>query len=288
VYEADPEADPEDVSQWYAANPSLGTSFTEEQFALDLQAAKTSNDRAEWARFLRQRQNRWLSAQADAYFDVEVWDRGRAEEPDLSGCECHLSADLSMTTDPSSVTALYHLGDQRYYVKSWAWVAGEAVKYRERTSLPRYQQFEAEGWMEITDGDRIDDELILDKILDLCRDNDVKTVTFDPTSAVVMMGRVEQATSGVDVRRMTQSFMNFNGPMVALNKAIHEGRIQHDGNNWLRYCLQSLRVEENRHGEIRPITKRSVDHIDGAVALLMGYSAAVQHQDGPACGVEWV
>lgn len=286
VYESHPDADPEDPAEWRKANPSLGHVFSESQFALELQAAKTSTDRSEWWRALRYSLNRWVRSDDAVYFDVNQWDKGKGTVPDLTGLDCWLGVDLSLSTDPSAVTAVWAMGDGTHYVRSWGWVCREGVTLRERTSLPRYDQYEAEGWLTVTDGDRIDDELILSHILDLIGTNQVKGVVFDPTAAIVMMGRVE--SHGVQVHRLTQSHRNYNGPMKELSKAIAEKRINHDGNNLLRYNLSCLRVHETRDGLIRPFTKKSTDHIDGAVALLMAYSAALQAEPAVQGGVVWV
>lgn len=287
VFESEADADPEDPDEWAKANPSLGTSFTSESFKLDLEAAKSNADRSEWWRFLRYRLNRWVRSDDQQYFDVNVWDRGKLDdERDLTDKDCWLGVDLSLTTDPSAVTAVWHLGERKFYAKSWAWVAEEGVKLREKTSLPKYLQFEAEGHLTVTDGDRIDDELILNHVLDLGEQYRVQGVVFDPTSAIAMMGRVEAA--GIDVFRVTQSHKNFNAPMKELSKAIAEGRMHHDGNNWLRYCLSSVRVHETRDGLIRPSARKSTDHIDGAVALLMAFSAAVQAQPQETAPVVWI
>lgn len=277
VFESDPDADPEDVGEWYRACPSLGVSFSEDQFRRDLEAAKNSNDRAEWLRFLRYRLNRWTRSDDLQYFDVHVWDKGKVDnEPEgLAKLDSWLGLDLSQTTDPSSCVQLFALPDGSHYVKCWAWVCREGVKLREKTSLPKYQQHESEGWLTITDGDRIDDVLILNHVLDLCRDTRVKGIVCDATSAIVMMGRVGDAT-GIDCVRMVQTARNYNAPLQLLNKAMHQNKIKHDGNNWLRYALHTLRIGENRQGEIYPVTKRSADHIDSALALLMAYSLALQ------------
>lgn len=287
VYESEPDKDPQDPTEWYKANPSLGTSFSEESFGLDMLAAKTSADRSEYWRALRYRLNRWVRSDEQQYYDLNDWDRCKlTEEPDLSGCDCWLGVDLSLSTDPSSVTAVWSLGDRRHYAKSWAWVAREGVKLREKTSLPRYQQFEHEGCMTITEGDRSDHEAILSHVLDMCQRYRVRGVVFDPTAAVALMSAVE--AEGYTVHRMTQSHRHYNGPMKELSKAMKEGRIHNDGGNWLRYCLGCVRLHETRDGLIRPFTKRSTDHIDGAIALLMAYSAALQTPESHSPAVVFV
>lgn len=272
VFEADAEGDIEDPKQWAAANPSLGTSFTAEQFKLDLEGAK--QDPAELNRFRRYRLNQWVRPDEKAYFDCIAWDKSKQVVADeqLRKAPCWLGIDLSQTTDPSSVSAVWALPDRKFYVKSWAWTCDIGIRLREKSNLPRYQQFATAGEMTITPGDMIDSRAIYRHIMDLHRDYRVRVAVFDPTSAYAMMADCEGA--GLKCLRMPQTHHMYDGPMKDLNKAIVEGRILHTGSQWLRYCLSCVRVDESKDGLIRPNTKHSLDHIDGAISAIMAYSQA--------------
>lgn len=280
-----PDADAECPAEWYRAVPSLGTSYTEDQFRADLDSAR--NDPAEWLRFKRYRLNCWCRADELAYFDVEQYDRAELPEaPDLTGCEVTIGVDLSLTTDPSAVVLVADLGDGTHFLDSWAWVAEDGVRLRERSSLPKYQDYDGDG-LEITDGDMIDHDLIFDHLVALCSKYTVRKVIFDPTSAVVMMNRLEAAT-GVECRRMPTTFRYMSAPMQAFRRAIQEGKITHTRNQFFRYALSCVRVEENRSEEIRPSVKRSVDHIDPVVAALCAYSDLLDGDDRITQGVGYI
>jgi len=274
VYESDPgdDTDLEDPEQWKKANPSLGVSFTEDQFRRDLQAAKTNV--GDWLNFQQLKLNRWVVPSDHAWISTAAYDTYRLDIDDaqLKTLPCAIGVDTSQTTDPSSVSCVWKLPSDKYYVRSWAWVAKEGVMLRDKTELISYRQFVGEGSMTMTDGDRIDDKLILRKILDLCKTYRVASVNFDPTSAYVLMGLVEQ--EGYDVQRFPQTFRNYNGVMREFEKAWLEGRIYHDGSTWLRYCLGNVRVETNRYDEIRPFKRASKDKIDGAIAALLAFNTA--------------
>lgn len=292
VYESDPEKPADDITQWYLANPSMGVSFSEEDFGKRYLSAKNDTNKSEWWRWLRYCLNRWTKSEELQYYDPGEWmgckwDEDRdGPEPDLTNCDCWLGVDLSLSVDPSSVTAVWSLGDRRHYVQSWSWVCKDGVIRREKTNKRRYQDFENQGCMTRTEGDRSDHELILSHILDLCGKYRVRSVVFDPTAAIAMASSLE--AEGYPVLTMYQSHKNYNGPMRELNKAINERRMYHDGNEWLKYNMGCLRVHETRDGLIRPFTKKSTDHIDGVIALLMAYSAALQTPESSGPGVVFV
>ncbi|MBA4189130.1 MAG: hypothetical protein C0467_14120 [Planctomycetaceae bacterium] len=272
VYESDPDSDPESPEQWSKSNPSLGTSFSLESFRNDMLASRDSP--TDWLRFQRYRLNRWTRSDDLAFFDVNDWDRNSQEQPDTTDCPVTLGVDLSLTTDPSAITACWELPDGSYFVRGWAWVARAGVLSKEKTTLPKYEELATDSDFVITDGDMIDHELILQFLIDFCKDNNVRKVIFDPTSAIVMMNRLENET-GVEVRRMPTTFRYMNAPMRHLLQQIKAKKVKHNGGNWLRWCLSNVRCEENKAGEIRPSVKRSTDHIDGAIALIMSYSDIV-------------
>jgi phage terminase large subunit-like protein len=206
-----------------------------------------------------------------AYFDLSLFDQGLMPEPDLTKYECTGGFDGSQTTDPSSFSLCWHLGNRNYYIKNWSWIAKEGVEKREKTSLPKYQQFASQNAMTITDGDRIDDMLIFKFIMEKAKKYKVKSISFDPTSAMIMMGWIEN--QGIKVYRVTQSCINYNSPMKEFAKALVEKRIKHDGNTWLRHCLNMVRIKEDEQGRIAPSTKRRIDHDDAAISTLLSFAS---------------
>lgn len=272
VYESDINANAEDPKEWYKACPSMGVSFTEASFKKELLSAKESP--GAWNNFQRYRLNRWVLAHEKAFFCVTTWDKGKQVIPDdhLAKYDSFVAVDLSMTTDPSSISQVFCLPERNFYCKSWGWVAREGVVKRNKSNLPLYDKWVSEGSLTITEGDRIDDLAIYAHLLRLKKQFNVKKVIFDPTSAMMMMGMLQ--AEGMDVERMSQTHRYYSAPMKELSKAIQEGRMKHDGNNWLRYCLNNIRVDEDRSGNIRPNKGKSIDKIDGAIALLMAFSQA--------------
>lgn len=272
VYEADEGSAPEDERQWSKANPSLGVSFSADTFRLDLAGA--SKDPAELNRFRRYRLNQWVRPDEKAYFDIPAWDKCKGHVPDdvLKRAPAWIGVDLSQTTDPSSVSIVWALPDRKFFVRSWGWVADEGVRLRNASNMPQYQQFANAKEMTITPGNAIDSREIFRHLADLTRTYRVKLAVFDADSAYAMMADAESI--GIKCLRQPQTHAYYSGPMKELHTAIIEGRIVHEGSQWLRYCLANVRVDESKDGLIRPNKKRSIDKIDGAISLMMAYSQA--------------
>lgn len=285
VHESDPDADLEnDTGQWYKACPSLGISYSEDDYRRELQAAKSEGIGA-WLNFQQLMGNRWVRPDQTAWLDVADFAKYERpmEDADLAKFPCFAGVDLSETVCPSSCSLVFDMGNRNYYVKSKAWVCEGAIEHRERSQLPKYQTFTD---LTFTEGDMLDRNSVLDHIIELGKKYDIRQVNFDPRSAYVLMNDV--ANQGFEVARFVQSPRNFNGPMVEFERAWKEGRIFHDGSAWLKYCLSNVRVEVNKYGEVAPRANKSVDHIDGAVAALLAFHEVVTPEDTVKTGAVWL
>jgi phage terminase large subunit-like protein len=274
VFETPPTADLMDESSWALSNPSLGTSFTKDDLKRTILAAQSSVSELRTVR--QKRLNQWVQAD-DSWIDLSKWDDCKGATP-IDGVPCVLGVDLSQTTDPSSVSAVWSLPENRFVVQSWGWVCSDGVKIREKGNLPLFQQFAGQGSMTITTGGTIDERRIKTHILDLCKRYKVQSIVFDPNSAYVLAKDLE--SEGIECLRQPQTHKYYNPAIKAMERAIHEKRIIHDGNTWLRYCVNNMRLDENAIGEVRPSKRKAADHIDGAVAMLLAFGQAATGGSG--------
>jgi phage terminase large subunit-like protein len=265
--------DIEDPKTWRKSNPSLGVSFSEEDFRRDYQRAKTGGtaDLISWKRY---RLNQWTTEE-DAFIDGAKWDRCLAPMTDaeLRNYPLYVGADLSMVTDPSSVACCWVLPDRKFYVKSHAWVCEQGVRNREQTNLPKYQLFAADDVMSITKGDCID-LLAVRKFIEHLRQNyNLKECVFDSYNCIEMAG--ELMNQGITVFRQPQNHKHYTAPCKDFSVAVDEGRIKHDGNRLLRWCLINTRLDVDSYGNCKPDRASSTEKIDAAVATLMAFGRAV-------------
>lgn len=285
VYEADPEKDDlDDPATWKKANPSLDLypGFTAAKFRLDWEAAKKRTiDRLSFERY---RLNIFRRAEGATWIDLVRWDACRGAVPsaeDLRALPLYLGFDASQRVDPTSIAAVWVRPGRKFYVRSWAFVAAAGVQERERTNLPKYQQFVAEGSMTITPGDVIDKAAVLGRLRELIAGGNVKALVMDPNGAWVIGQDLDGELGAEKIFRQPQTHRWFNGPTRELETAVIEGRITHDGSGWTRWCVHSVRLDQDQYKNVRPVKKKSADHIDGAIALLMPFALADQAAAAP-------
>jgi phage terminase large subunit-like protein len=278
VYEADPDKDDlDDPEVWRRVNPSMDQyeGFTAESFGLLWEAKKQrTGDRLSFERY---RFNIFRRPEETTWIDLVRWDACRGEVPspeELRSLDCFLGLDASQRIDPTSISAVWPRPGRRFFVRSWAWVAEAGVREREKTNLPRYQQFVAEGSMIVTAGDVIDKSAVLGQLRYMVGLGNVKALVMDPNGAWVVGQDLDGDLGGERIFRQPQTHRWFTGRVRELQTAVIERRVTHDGSAWARWCIHSARLDTDPHKNVRLVKAKSVDHIDGAIALLMPFALA--------------
>lgn len=269
------EADLEDPKVWRLANPSLGVSFSEEDFRRDYDRAKAGGQ-ADLISFRRYRLNQWVQSE-NSYIDPIKFDRcvSPLSEHEYKDCPLFVGVDLSQVADPCSVSQVFSLPNKGYYVKSHSWVCEEGVKRREQTNLPKYRAFAGDGNMSITKGTVNDYRQIKEHILSLRQRFNLKEVIFDQYNAIEMAAQLQ--AEGLTVYRQPQNHKYYTAPMKEFEIAINEQRIKHDGKNkLLRWALGNTRLDVDGFGNCKPSKDKSTDKIDPTVSTLMAFGRAME------------
>src|SRR6185312_5104687 len=139
----------------------------------------------------------------------------------------------------------------------------------------------AENWLVITEGNETDFSRIEDDILDLCKRFEVLSVAYDPWAATQLAQRLAaQKVPVVEFRATTQ---NFSEPTKELDAAMQAGRIEHDGNPVLEWCLGNVVGRYDARSNVYPRKSRPEQKIDAAITLIMGVARSMAA--GPARSV---
>lgn len=273
IYTAPLESDIEDPATWRLACPSLGVSFSEEDFRKDLERAKQEGS-AGLTSFRRYRLNQWVAG-SEVYIEPMRFDRclSPMTDAELQPYPMFVGIDLAQTTDMCSASCVWALPDRKFYVRCHGWVCQEGVKLREQSNLPKYQQFAAEGTVTITPGTAADYRVIKAHLFDLRKRFRLKEVICDQFNALELCA--ELMAEGITVFRQPQNHRHFNGPTKEFELAITEERVKHDGNRLLRWALSNTRLDIDSYGNCKPSRDKSTDKIDPTIATLMAFARAV-------------
>jgi phage terminase large subunit-like protein len=271
-----PQGQEETPAGWRQANPSLDVlPGGVDEFAKQLEAAK--KNLPDWCSFRRYRLGQWVQSSA-SWLSLDKWDRAKAEpdEDRLKFNDCWLACDASATTDPTSVALCWHLGGREFFLRVFSWVCREGVHKRQKSNLPKYEQFAGDGWLTITDGDVIDQQLVKQFILDACAKYQVREIVFDSHNAMLLASELVGTFGENFVYTAPQNARFYNSPCKSFEMDLAEGRLHHDGNRFLRWAVQNARLKSDAWGNVQIDRANSQDKIDPVVASVMAYARAAQ------------
>jgi phage terminase large subunit-like protein len=143
---------------------------------------------------------------------------------------------------------------------------------------PSYPGWAAEGHLAITPGNETDFDRIEGDILDLCRRFRVVSVGFDLWQSTQMAQRLR--AEGVNMLEFRATTQNFSPAILELDAAMRAGRLRHDGDPVLEWCMGNVVGRPDRRGNLYPAKQRPEQKIDAAAALMMAVGRAMAEDEG--------
>jgi phage terminase large subunit-like protein len=278
LYTLDAEDDPWAEASWIKANPSWGQAVQPDAIRAIMRQARQNP--AQEAAAKTRHLNVWVGAD-EALFSTRAWeaceDRTLRLE-DFEGQPCHLGLDLARKTDLAAMAIVFPSRDEEgrptYAAFARCYLNESAVLEARNASYPGWA---AAGHLTVTPGDETDFGAIEDDIRDLCARFDVVSVGTDPWQAAHLSQRLRaEGVPMFDFRTITA---NLSPAIQELDAAMRSGRLRHDGNPVLSWCIGNVVGQEDRRGNLFPAKVRD-GKIDAAVALLMGIGRAQASDDG--------
>ena len=254
---------------WRDANPSLGVTISEKDFANDYADSLTSGTKR--TSFLRYRLGIW--AQADArWFHGDDWAKcGREPLEPLAGRPCWVGVDLASNLDMTSAAFVFREQDGSYSVEWKYWVPSETVGDRVREGIP-YDTWIREGWVTVTDGHRLDHEAVARDIVAYGESHEIRGVGVDPWQAGALETLLQR--EGIEVKSVAQRTAYLNAPCKLLEALVVEGRLRHGANPVAAWNANNVCVYTDPTGMIKPDKAKSSEKIDGIAALVNALALA--------------
>ena len=255
------------------ANPNWGISVNAEQALIEQQEAIISSEKQNT--FKTKKLDIWCFAKS-GYFNVENWIRcGDVElkKEDFAGLPCvkgldlgsqeDLAADVTvfqkMVEDPATLVSNMH-----YYIFSDLYVPRARA---EDPTNKHYLKWVTDKHMIVTPGNEIDFSTIKNSILSDEKEYDLREISCDPYQMTLLSQEI-RLESGVEVIPVQQSAGNLNIPMKWLRGMINSGRVHHNGNPAMTWCISNVISREDANENDFPRKERPENKIDGVAALL--------------------
>jgi phage terminase large subunit-like protein len=276
IYSIDESDDPWTEETWIKANPGWGVSVQPDAIRAIMRQAR--NNPAQEAAARTRHLNVWIGAD-EALFSMRAWNacaRQNLAVDEFEGRPCHLALDLASKTDLAALAIMFPDGAGGYVAFSRCYLNEAAVMEARNASYPGWA---AEGDLIVTPGNETDFSMIEDEIVELCRRFNVQSVAYDPWGSTQLAQRLrDQNVPMIEFRATTQ---NFSEPTKELDAAMRAGRLQHDANGPLGWCIGNVVGHYDARGNVYPRKARPENKIDAAVALIMAIARAMT-DEGPS------
>lgn len=275
IYTLDEGDDWEDESNWIKANPNLGISKKIDD--MRRLAARAKEIPGQLNAFLRLHLNLWTQS-ASRWVSHKMWDRcGQVPMIDpvyLLGRRCYGGLDLSTTIDITAWVLVFppiHEGEPFWVVPRF-WIPEESMHIRSKRDRVPYEAWQRAGFIDSTAGDSIDYDWIEAQILEDARNYDLVECAFDPYNATSVSNHMVDA--GIEMVEFRQGYISMNPAVMAMETALADRRVAHGNNPVLTWMIDNAVIRQDPAGNRKPDKDRSIEKIDGIVALLMAYYRA--------------
>lgn len=289
-----------DERLWVKANPNLGVSKKIDTMRQDARRAEQMPARLN--AFLRLNLNIWTQAET-RWVNRAFWDQCAAldvDEERLIGRRCYIGLDLSSNTDVTAEVLVFPPERYRpeddeeaeedgvFYVLCRFFIPEDNMHERVRKDRVMYDVWVDRGYMEATPGNVIDYDFVLAQVEQDMALFDVRELAFDRWGSQQVVSDLQKIGFTVDEKvhktsgapllvQFGQGFASMSGPMKELEKLILGVRLATGGNPVLTWMADNLVVREDPAGNVKPDKEKSIEKIDGMVAMVMALDRAIRH-----------
>ncbi len=276
IYSAGLDDDWTDEAVWRKVNPCLGDAISLDYLREQCDRAK-ENPAAENA-FRRLHLCQWTEAE-NRVIPMHDWDACKADytAADLAGRVCYAGLDLASTRDVTAFVLVFPT-DDGCQVLPYFWIPKDNVDARAASDRKMIMTFAERGLVELTDGNEVDQLFLVERILEIAKQFELRFLGYDPWNSVGVTQRLkERGLNDHVLKKMPQTTSVLNEPMKLMLSWIGSAKFQHDGNDVLRWMAANTVSWTDASGNIRPDKKRSAEKIDGIVATILGIALLTRY-----------
>lgn len=269
MWMAEESDDIHDPATWRKAQPNMGISVSEDQYARDLKEALEQPRKL--AVFKQLSLNMPTESHA-AWIDYEKWKACAGEVKAAPGSVAFGGCDLASTQDTAALVLAHPDGD-RVGVQSFVFLPADNVgglfKRSKRDKVP-YKTWADNGHLILTPGNVIDFDAIADKIIALAKVYDLKEIQMDPHAASSIAAKLQAA--GINVTYTRQGW-SLSQACKKLETLIQSEKLTHPNSPVLNWQMSNAVVHTDRLENIWLDKAKSTRRIDAAVAMVMAINS---------------
>ena len=265
IFEADAEADIQNPDTWRMANPGYGVTIKEDY--IEAQAKKAKALVTYENTFRRLHLNQWTTSEVRWVSDEDFMSCSEDYGiEDLKGRDCYAGLDLASTEDLTAFVLIFPplYEGEPFKTLVWSWVSEAAVDRRQGKSGADYNNFIANGELDVTPGNVTDYGYITKIIYEVAELFNIRAIAFDRWNSSSLIA--ELAEEGLPVEPYGQGFASMSPAIKQLEIWLRSNQIAHNGNRLLRWCVSNVQAKSDPAGNLKFDKSKSSDKIDVAQA----------------------
>lgn len=273
---------------WIKSNPSMGHTITETALAKQCRQAVNMGGSAE-IEFRTKHLNVWTTS-AKTWIPDRFWNLCESDMEPTGPCFGGL--DLASVSDLTTLVLIWPTSDN-VVVRGWYWLPRDTYE----TALAQnpghiYRQFAELDNFTLTDGNATDYDairrtisgvhihagIVTDDQNNLMRRHQIEKIAFDRYNSTQIA--IHLVDDGVPIVPYGQGFVSMSPGAKQLEILVRSGRIAHDGDPVLRWCLGNVELKTDPAGNIKPDKSKSTAKIDPIVAMCMAIGEHLRAEPG--------
>jgi phage terminase large subunit-like protein len=270
IYTIDAETDWASEEAILMANPNHNVSVFGETLALDQELAV--QDSAKQNVYKTKHLNVWCNANS-TWINVQFWQKAAdksLEEDDFLNDPCWIGVDLASTVDLSAVVRIHVRnieGKTHYFIFARHYLPEARIN---KPECQHYQKWHHDGHLLSTDGAAIDYAVIKSGLKADSETYQVNEICYDKTYCGQLMQ--ELSSEGIVTVEVPQRVQFLSPAMKALEAAILDGRVHHNGDPVLNWCLSNVVAHPDKNDNLFPNKDKPELKIDAAVAMITAWN----------------
>ncbi|WP_151731850.1 terminase large subunit [Acinetobacter ursingii] len=279
IFTIDKGDDWRDPTVWPKANPSMGVAFSNTYLNDKYSKIKTA---AEESRFRQKSLNEWVQG-ADSWIASSEWESladPNVTEEQFKGCIGFGGGDLASKLDLAGFVKWHPKlidGRVHWYLFARQYINEHVVNQRRQTDGQKrpdeYLDWVEGGHLIETPGNVTSFNKINTDIVESHAQAPFYEFGFDPFNASQFAE--DLILHGIDAVEVRQQVNPLSIGMRWMEELIRDGRIHHDGNPVLQWCICNIEVKEDNNNNIFPRKPDKARKIDAGVAAIIGATRAM-------------
>jgi len=175
--------------------------------------------------------------------------------------------DIAATVDLNALCLVWEI-EEILVAKWWFWIPESKVQ--EKEDIVDYHVWVDQGYIMTMPGNAIDDEQMAYDILEIFEHYNIGMVSFDRWYSGGVIQRLIKAGFGEDkLNPFGQGTGSMSGPIKELERKVMLKSFNHMGNPVARWMASNVTISISPSDDVKFDRQKSIDKIDGMVALAM-------------------